>query len=364
MATFGEECFSGKIETETESTIKKLSEEAAKFGVISEAVMRSLQSLDPTVTPREKIRYLILHAYDQQERNPGVYNEWLGLLNKHGIPHDAVASTIAKMLPAADTGSHDDAENHFVESHIPMLTEMLADVSHKWADIASSKFINLPQNIIHDVGIALVVNKSSSMCLSRAMREWIVRNHRNVKAPTVANLVKALRSQTVGLGKEANELADALNASLTQIPTSNAVPGATPRIVLQPLTTQEIGDKMSTLLEVQVSAKGAMSYQWTKDGCPLKDDRHYLGVKKPILCILNASIQATAGTYVCEILTDQEPGHQIATKTKGTKLKVNVLHCKATCIVSKLQYTTFPGHQRSARSLSTWLSSRLRNQTS
>ena len=332
MATLGKEqgaCSRDVIERETGSIIdfKKLSEEAARCGAIAEVVMRSLQSLDSSVTPREKIRYLILHAYEQHDQNPSVYREWLALLNMHGIPYDRVDGALAKMFPTADSGSGEVAENQFLESHIPALTEMLANVSYMWRDIASSKFINLPQNIIHDIHVNLLVNNSQSTCFSRAMYEWIVGNHRNAKAPTVENLANALRGPTVGLGKEANQLADAFRVSLSHIPPCSDVP--TPWIVHQPLTTEVVCDKMSTLLEVQVSAKGAFSYQWTKDGCPLKDSRHHLGVKKPILCILNASTQAAAGMYVCEIWTDHESGHQVAAKSRGTQLKVDVPDCKA-----------------------------------
>ena len=76
-------------------------------------------------------------------------------------------------------------------------------------------------------------------------------------------------------------------------------------IVSQSLDISVQEDK-STLLEVQVEARHGttISYQWLKDGLPLEEGEDFIGINKPILCILNSHI--AKGAYVCKITSEDD----------------------------------------------------------
>ena len=66
----------------------------------------------------------------------------------------------------------------------------------------------------------------------------------------------------------------------------------------------------STLLEVEaaIAHETPISYQWSKDGHPLKvNGEYFIGISKQILCINDAMI-ASKGVYTCEvkILTESD----------------------------------------------------------
>ena len=78
-------------------------------------------------------------------------------------------------------------------------------------------------------------------------------------------------------------------------------------IVSQSLDTSVLEDN-STLLEVQVEASHGttISYQWLKDGLPLKEGEDFIGTNKPILCINNSFICKSEGAYVCKITSEND----------------------------------------------------------
>ncbi len=62
----------------------------------------------------------------------------------------------------------------------------------------------------------------------------------------------------------------------------------------------KVKDGKSTLLQVQVSPKESVSYQWKKDGQPLANSCIYYGVNEDILVVSHAS-QGTEGEYTCSV---------------------------------------------------------------
>ena len=101
----------------------------------------------------------------------------------------------------------EQADLLFREEHESMLTEQLASFSGKWRNIRLS--LNLPETVESNIEAKLHMY-DITMCLGKVLHEWIAGGHKHAKAPTLANLKKALASRTVGLGKEASLLAESL----------------------------------------------------------------------------------------------------------------------------------------------------------
>lgn len=312
---------------------KAISEEGAHMTAIPEDVKRRFDSLVTTMTPTLKIRYLLLHAYWQRECIPSsVYENWLTLLSEHGIPRRTVDIVLRGhgSLPTYEPTKApfiSDAPE-FSEDHVSVLTEVLADISHKWQEIASSEPVNLPENVKSDIYITMIVSRNSRICMNLVLREWIVGRHKGAKPPTLENLKRSLRSHMVGLGRKANQLQESLSnfqlsPSSLHAPVSDA---STFEIIYQSLSTEQVGKKQSTLLEVQIIAprECEISYEWTKDDCPLKEDEHHLGTNKSILCISNATTLATEGMYICTIKAVTNSGGTSVKKSKGTQVTMQV----------------------------------------
>ena len=158
---------------------------------------------------------------------------------------------------------------------------------------------------------------------------------RACQAPTLENLRKALRSKVVGFGKTASQLDKDLDehgihfawrqdSSWCMAPSGKTV-GI--EIASQTLDT-EVADEKPTLLEVEaVSTCGdTISYQWVRNGCPLKDDGvYYLGSDRSILCI-TASLH-TEGTYTCEVRSTLSESDTLVV-SKPAVVRVSIPHCK------------------------------------
>ena len=119
---------------------------------------------------------------------------------------DRAASTIDadRDVAMAERGQ---ADLVFTEEHESTLTDILANSSGKWREIRMS--LNLPKSVESNIEARLHMY-DNIVCLGKVLHEWIVGGHKHAKAPTLANLKKALASRTVGLGKEASLLEERL----------------------------------------------------------------------------------------------------------------------------------------------------------
>ena len=88
----------------------------------------------------------------------------------------------------------------FTREHVNVLTDILANASYKWKEIASA--LDLPVGVVQNLEARWVVD-GSVISLRNVFLEWVVGG---ATAPTVQNLKKALRSKVVGLGRDAIEL--------------------------------------------------------------------------------------------------------------------------------------------------------------
>lgn len=254
--------------------------ENVEMGTISQTVKKTFDLLDQRVPYPTKIRYLLLCVSEQVENKPRLWERWLKVLTKHGVPR----AVVDKMRVSYDkyclasTSSQEEGKNPasrqdscLLEHHLSALTEKLAGCSHKWRDIGLS--LNLPHSTRENI-MALMHIHSAKYCLSEILREWIIGNHEHAKPPTLESLQEALASEIVGLGKEGKDLHKIFSAD-------DELPGPPKRCHLDvaalEITRQTrdtiVTEECSTLLEVQVfSHDQSLSYQWIKDGYPLSEN--------------------------------------------------------------------------------------------
>ena len=226
-----------------------LSKEALKIGIIPGSVRT-----DAMFTQRERpsvIRYLLAHVYRATEDRPLFYEQWLHVLSKHvasievvdkvrqsfalltspqqvssqtmclvkGIGQDLmdrgdyVLASTEEPVRVAVGAKRPHPLSVFTERHIAVLSERLTACAGKWSDI--SIVLGLPEHVWQDLRV-MAFTLGSISCFNRLLWEWIVGRHRYAKDPTLENLEQALRSQTVGLGREANHLRRSLNLNFEE----------------------------------------------------------------------------------------------------------------------------------------------------
>ena len=112
----------------------------------------------------------------------------------------------------------------------------------------------------------------------------------------------------------------------------------------------KVAEGESTLLEVQAATahETAISYQWSKDGHPLKfDGGYFIGTSKQILCISDAVI-ASKGVYTCEVKILTEFDQAVVVLSEPIVLTVdfgpstNVLIELYTTALRELQRNSWP----------------------
>ena len=205
--------------------IRKCTEIGIYSRAIGRSIKKSFEALDSNVPRDVSIRYLLVHAYDGLQGNQRLFQPFLKVLAKYGVPTELILKvtqsfrsmeTVGSGVHVGDTLSPGSTGNvvagtkqpcKFLERHISALTEILADHSSKWQNIGTS--LNIPLGVLNDIMTRIHI-EDSIMRLTRVLVQWIVRQHEHAKPPTVENLKTALRSKTVSLGIVADQLDDNL----------------------------------------------------------------------------------------------------------------------------------------------------------
>ena len=222
-----------------DADLSNLFSEGVKTGIIRQTLENSFEFLYPNVPRPTKIRYLLLHACEQVEDNPRLYERFLEVLAGHGVPSNVLDSMqlnydsyctdsrVSTALSVAEgigevlcesikdkIGTKRSRYPTLCEKHVSILTEILGDQSSKWKEIGIS--LNLPGNVLKEIQARMHMD-SSKISLSEVLREWLVGNHPHAKPPTVGSLEETLGSNTVGLGKEASQLLNNIEKHIQQI---------------------------------------------------------------------------------------------------------------------------------------------------
>ncbi len=179
-------------------SLPPLTREANEAGLIPQEVNDNLQSMDPDVPNPLKCRYLMLYVYKTLARD-GKFEKWLELLSRHGID----SSVLAKVKKENGTLSK-MGDLTFKEYHVSILTEILVNCSHKWREIAFS--LHCTEGEVEGIQQRAYYMGDVKECFHTLLQGWVMGRYLNDKPPTLKSIKEVLRSETVGLGSEANNL--------------------------------------------------------------------------------------------------------------------------------------------------------------
>ena len=187
----------------------------------------------------------------------------------------------------------------FKETHVPVLSNVLADHSSKWDQIALS--LKLPNNEIEVIRDTV---SKPIMRLARVLSAWI----EHTEAPTLTVLEEALGGRIVGLRAKANSLREDLvkqGVTFSSHGLSLEVEHEkekNPEECSQ-TPTVNVTEGNVALLEVQASSRLNTQYRWYK-----KEGNDFVGVSGNFIeCddepILSVSVDdlTVEGSYVCKV---------------------------------------------------------------
>ncbi len=100
-------------------------------------------------------------------------------------------------------------QTDYKEEDVPALVEALAEVTHKWEEIAVA--LRLPEAVSEECR----EGRSFALKLKNVLYTWVVGQHSNARPATLENLKKALASPLVQHPQLAGELEDKLKTSLS-----------------------------------------------------------------------------------------------------------------------------------------------------
>ena len=301
-----------------DADLTNFAKEALETGLIPQTIKNSFDSLDSNVSCSLKIRYLFMYAYERIDNKSSIhYEKWLNLLSRFGVT-DALLGQVRQRYEwytrevsgeescVSESGEvmvgmkrPHGSNFYFTQKHVSVLTEILADHSHKWQEIGIA--LNLPLDMLH-------IYNTNRNRLGHLLWKWIAGGYKYAKPPTVESLEQVLNSKAVSLGSVGSELRETLLlyevCLINESPMKRPCSQVTPMEIVRRTHDLKVNEEKSTLLEVQLSTSHdtTITYQWMKDRAPLSDDSTYCGTRKQILCI-NDVTMASEGTYHCEVQT-------------------------------------------------------------
>ena len=192
-----------------------LTRKAAEQGLIGSDVKANIESMDSSVPHPLVCRYLFYSVYGDifYESSEGLkpaghkYEQWLNLLS---------GSNSAVRFLEKSGKSCGEQSTHFSEQDIRLLTDILAGCSSKWWEIGIS--LGLPSDELRS--IAMFHMNASIRCLNAVLTSWVKLKFPHATPPKLESLEVALRSRTVGLGREASSLRESIIESRTGANTS------------------------------------------------------------------------------------------------------------------------------------------------
>ncbi len=271
-----------------------LTKKANEAGLIPQEVNDNLKSMDPDVDHPLKCRYLMLYVYKTLARK-AKFEKWLELLSRHGID----SSVLAKVKNENGALSKID-DFTFKECHVSILTELLANCADKWEDIADS--LNFKENEVQDIQED-AYNISSGdvikVCFRSLLLRWVTFKERYPK-PTLKSIEEVLRSETVGLGYEANNLQECFMKSMeVKDFGQNTIYERKEIFEINSQTrVTKVKDEKSVLFEVKVDVGADLThpleYQW------YKNEEENMYEKECILCLPLVDL-TIEGSYTCKV---------------------------------------------------------------
>lgn len=243
-----------------------LARQAFQYKLIPNSVKTNLEILDPSVSLPLMCRYLIFNAYNSIFTPLGktdelAYKNWLKALSHfkkvRGILHQM------KEFKLMTANSPSVGRCCVLTGHdISDLTEVLAECSSKWKEIATS--LGLPHNEIQNI-MAMMHMYAPVMCLKEVLSLWVSCKYPHAKPSTLESLTEALGSQIVGLGAEACQLRHNIESRMCSRQSFGGNVGESNRVISQ---TEHVNatEGNAVLIEVQFLVPGKLeACKWYKD---------------------------------------------------------------------------------------------------
>ncbi len=260
------------------------------------------KSLDHSrVDPQLQVRYLLRLVSVRVSEDESVWEKFMTLLVSIGerqmydylYEEDIFYDCLSEFTSDRDTESNNHSLDHCLDKEdVHWIFEVLVKVSHKWELIAVA--LNFLKNVRATCG-----ENDIKLSLYNVLSHWLARDTSIPPGITMNTLLTALRSEIVGEGRVAQELEDKYRLRQSSS-THNSVASTSSLSLTDQSYDVEVEDGKSTLLQVQISPKESVSYQWKKDGQPLANSCTYYGVNEDILVVSHAS-QGTEGEYTCSV---------------------------------------------------------------
>ena len=288
------ENFASLLETED---LAKLCSNLIRYGVITGIVHANFTSLDPDedrLPPYTRANYLLQQVCERVREDSQVYKRFLRVLRKLGGAVKDLCDSVSKEVAGVEEG---ECSTQLVEADVPGLVDYLVSGSHLWEAIGVA--LHVPKHKRDDCG----KSELNVVKLTNILTAWILGCQSSSQPAMLERLRVALSSNTVGLGRLAENLYKYKKLPVPSAEGSTCVP-VQPEIIYQSFEVEVLEDK-STLLEVEVTGNGEESYQWSKDGQPLLEGRDFSGVFSNMLYINRAS-QHVEGRYSCSISNDRD----------------------------------------------------------
>ncbi len=264
------------------------------------------KSLDHSrVDTQLQVRYLLRLVSVRVSEDESVWEKFMTLLVSIGerqmydylyeltSEEDIFYDCLSEFTSDRDTESNNHSLDYCLDKEdVHWIFEVLVKVSHKWELIAVTlNFMTYE--------IATYRNSDIKLSLHNVLSHWLARDTSTPPGVTMNTLLTALRSETVGEGRVAQELEEKYRLRQSSS-THNSVASTSSLSLTDQSYDVKVDDGKSTLLQVQVSSKECVSYQWKKDGQPLANSCTYYGVHEDILVVSHAS-QGTEGEYTCSV---------------------------------------------------------------
>ena len=293
-----------------------LTRKAAEQRLIGSDVKANIESMDSSVPHPLVCRYLFYSVYtkifDESGKvlkpelgkvlKPAVLERWWNLLSH--------SNSVVRFLEKSGK-PWGEQSTYFSEQDIRLLTDILAECSSKWWEIGIS--LGLPSDELRS--IAMFHMNASIRCLNAVLTSWVKLKFPHATPPKLESLEVALRSRTVGLGREASTLResiiertgaktneaclylDPLHSSIEESQlSSNALE------IISQTPKANLAEGKSVLLEVQVRMpfKEHPVCGWhcgeKQSGCSVISS--FQGVHVFMLC-LHACDLTAEGAYIC-----------------------------------------------------------------
>ena len=185
--------------------LKRFARRCAEIGVIPDIVKTSFDALVPSTPRPSKVRYLLQHVNKKLKYyDSTLFGGFINVLAELKVSRDVLDKVTSRGQTATKSSKSRPEQPLLGESRVNSLAEKLASCSGKWYEIGST--LNLHDHVLENIRVKYMFIHGPSMCWSKVLREWVVGGHEHAKPPTIENLQRALQSQRVGHGREANML--------------------------------------------------------------------------------------------------------------------------------------------------------------